>query len=167
MKRLLRNTSENLDAIFCMSGIRGKNIKVEKNLPFSFYYSTKNSSHGPRIKPIFDPTKVNKTKMGTLKLCDDWSYIPGEDDNRVPSSEINELKQFARKYLILFLLVWENKTPDELALSDYLQGDISIEEFVKELDFYKDYSKELDGVYTVQDLENVCREHDLVNFYGN
>ena len=79
---------------------------------------------------------------------------------------MTEMKSFFRKYLVLFLLVWEDKV-SEPALGDYLEGKISFSELIEMLDFYGDYSEELDDIETVDELEEFCREYKLVNFYGN
>lgn len=170
MKRIIHNQTlynQYQDAIFCMSDVRGNRIKVEKNIPFSFYYSARNSSHGPRIKPIFNPSKINKRGLGTLKLCDDWSFTPGADDANVSRKQIDQLVSFARKYLVLFLLIWDELSENEPSLGDYFEGDISLEEFIQQLTFYNDYKDQLDLIYTVDQLEDFCRENKLVNFYGN
>lgn len=162
MKRYIYNSED----IMCMSDVRGRKIKVESNVPFSFYYSAKNSSHGPRVKVAFNPDKLRIDQTGTLKLCDDWSFKSNTGE-RVSSNMMYAMKKFFRKYLVLFLLVWESKVEDEPSLGDYLEGDISFEEFIKMFDFYDEYSEELDSMYNVEELEEFCREHNLVNFYGN
>lgn len=162
MKKYLRGQ----DAIFAMSNVRGRYIKVESGIPFSFYYSPKNSSHGPRVKPVLDPDKMKMADAGTLKLCDDWAFKPGANDKRAASDIVQLMKQFFRKYLVLFLLVWDSQVDDPL-LEDYFRGDITLAEFIQDLDFYGDYSKELDRINTVSELEKFCRDNNLVNFYGN
>ena len=162
MKRWIKSCND----IFGMSNVRGKHIKVDDNVPFSFYYSPKNSIHVPRVKPVLNPDRINLQKSGTLKLCDDWEFVPGPDDKHVSKSLVENMKQFFRKYLILFLLVWDNHVDDPL-LEDYFRGDISFEEFVSNIDFYEGRKDELNQIHSVDSLENYCRSNNLVNFYGN
>ena len=149
-----------------MSNIRGKKIKVPHAQEFSFYFSGRNSSHGIRVKPIFNPDKIRSDKVGTLKLCDDWEYTPGADDKRVSKSQVAEMKQFFRDNLVLFAAVWDNQLYDS-DLEDYLYGQISLDELIHQLDFYSAYAAELDKVESVAELEDFCRENELVNMYGN
>ncbi len=162
MKKCVHSSED----IFAMSNVRGKHIKVEPKVPFSFYYSPKNGNHGPRVKPILNPEKLYLDDAGTLKLCDDWEFVPGKQDEHYSSSQLREMKEFFRKYLVLFLLVWDKHISDP-ELEDYFRRDISLAEFIQDLDFYNDYREELDDVETVAELEQICRNYNLVNFYGN
>ena len=162
MKKYLRGQ----DAIFAMSNVQGRFVTVEK-LNFSFYYSSRNSSHGPRVKVSFNPSKMRVENAGTQKLCDDWAFTGSKKAlGSISSKEIQEMQTFFRKYLIIFLLVWDFKC-DEPNPENYLTGRISFDEFIQDLDFYGDYSKELDRINTVSELEKFCRDNNLVNFYGN
>lgn len=162
MKRYI-HSSEN---IFAMSNVRGKYIKVEKDIPFSFYYSPRNSSHGPRVKPVLDPSKMNLSDTGTLELCDDWKFTPGSRDRHYSSKVVNSMKDFFRKYLVLFLLVWDMQL-DDPELEDYFRCDISLHELIADLSFYEEHKVELDKINSVTQLEDFCRKNRLVNFYGN
>ena len=162
MKRLIHSSED----IFAMSNVLGKFVKVEKKLPFSFYYSPKNSSHGPRVKPVINPEKMRISDAGTLELCDKWEFTPGQNDSAVPKKIIDEMKSFFRKYLVLFLLVWEGLADDPI-LGYYLEGRLALADFIESLDFYEDYKEDLDAIQTVAELEEFCRKHQLVNFYGN
>lgn len=133
MKRYIKSH----DDIFAMSNVRGRYIKVEKNIPFSFYYSPRNSSHGPRVKVIFNPDRMKQGLAGNLMLCGDWDFTPGENDSSVSSKEVNKMKEFFRKYLILFLLVWDGHS-DEPDPEDYFRGDIDLHELISRIDFYAD-----------------------------
>ena len=164
MKRLVYS---NEDAIFGMSNVVGRFVKVEENgLPFSFYYSPCNSSHGPRVKPVLSPNRMWLDKAGTLKLCDDWEFVPGATDKHVSASLIRTMKDFFRKYLVLFLLVWDKQVADS-DLGNYLEGKIDFSEFVEGLVFYNEYKDELDNIDSAPALEDFCRANNLVNFYGN
>lgn len=161
MKRFVHSNED----IMCMSNVRGMYVKIE-DIPFSFYYSVQNGNHGPRVKVTMDSSKLRPNRMSTLKLCDDWELIANPEDTRINHRDLNLMKFFFRKYLILFLLTWEDKV-DEPLLGDFMEGKISLQDFVKSLDFYEDYSQELDTIRDVVDLESFCKEHNLVNLYGN
>lgn len=162
MKRYISSSED----IFAMSNVRGKYIKVEKDVPFSFYYSPRNSSHGPRVKPVLNPDRMNLRETGVLRLCGDWKFTPGPYDKHHSDADVARMRDFFRKYLILFLLVWDTQVPDP-ELEDYFRGDITLKEFIQEIDFYSEYSSELDKINSVSELEQFCRDNDLVNFYGN
>lgn len=152
-----------------MSNMLDRNIKNPHNLPFSFFFSTSEGvSHGPRVKPIFDPNKLRISEAGTLKLCDDWEYIPGRRDSHVSSKEIRKMKEFFRDYLVLFLAVWQFEIEDN-DLQTYFTGGMSFDEMIHLSDLYNahDCKEELDKIHDVKSLESFCREKKLLNFYGN
>ena len=153
---------DNLDEIMCMSNLRGNKIKVPGKMPFSFYYSQKNSSHGIRVKPVFDPQRVDLKKLGTLKLCDDWKYTPGPDDKKINSKLKNQMYDFFRTYKVIFAGVWEGVIP-EGDVYEYFRGIISLNELFEECDFYSSYSSELDSISTISEFENFVRENNVFN----
>ena len=167
MKRYIHDKEEENDIILCHANVRGKKIKVGSGKqPFSFYFSGKNSNHGIRVKPIFNPDKMLASKAGTLKLCDDWEYTPGEDDKDVSSKQVEDMKGFFREYLVLFCAVWEEQL-DDPSLQDYFEGEISLHELIQQLSFYEDYKEDLDQISDVDSLETYCFKNGLVNLYGN
>ena len=149
-----------------MSNVLGRFITVEDNVPFSFYYSPRQSSHGPRVKPVLNSSNMRIGDAGTLALCGDWEFKPGRKDIHYSTKVVKSMKNFFRKYLILFLLVWDEQASDPM-LGYYLEGRISLNEFIETLDFYEDYQGELDAITNVTELEEFCRRNKLVNFYGN
>lgn len=154
------------DTIMCMSNVRGNKVRIQKNLPFSFYFSASQGNHSIRVKPMFNPTKLKDDLVGTLKLCDDWEYIPGPDDRDVSSKDIAKMKKFFRTYLVLFAATWDRQLADG-DVYDYLVGDITLPELIETFDFYNDYQEELDDITTISELEDFCRANKLVNLYGN
>lgn len=163
MKRYIRSTED----ILCMAGVRGRRIKTDPNVNFSFYYSSKNSSHGPRVKVGFDPDNIEADLLNNLQLTEEWDFTVNPKNGKIKSKDINSAKAFFKKYLILFLLVWDKQTKDELSLGDYLQGEMTLLDFIHKLKFYDEYSEELDKIQTVSELEQFCRDNKLVNMYGN
>lgn len=152
--------------IYAMSNVRGEHVKVTKGLPFSFFYSPSWTQHGPRVKVVFDPFKMREDNVGVQKLCDDWSFRRNKNDRRVSKQEIADMQEFFRKYLILFLLVWDRKS-DSPDPADYFTGRISFKQLVQNIYFYEDYKEEMDATRTVAQLEEFCRKHNLVNMYEN
>lgn len=151
---------------FAMSSVIGKFIVAEKDVPFSFYYFPKNSNYGPKVKPVLNPNRMNLSGTGVLRLCGNWKFTPGPDDKHHSDADVARMRDFFRKYLVLFLLVWDTQVPDP-ELEDYFRGDITLKEFIHEIDFYPEYSSELAKINSVSELEQFCRDNDLVNFYGN
>lgn len=163
MKRVIYSNED----IFAMSNVRGRYVKNPRSLPFSFYFSSGSGvSHDIRVNPMFNPEKLKKSLTGTLKLCDDWRYTAGSEDKNVDSKLILEMKQFFRKYLVLFCAVWDEQMQDAV-LEDYFLGNISFNTMLKDLDFYEEHKESLDNISDVSSLEAYCRLHDLVNMYGN
>lgn len=163
MKRLVSYPD---DAIMCMSNIRGRKVKNPGQLPFSFYFSNKNSNHEIRVKPVFNPDKMLFSKTGNLELYGDWNYTPGPDDKRISNKDITSMKSFFRRYIVLFCAVWDEQLTDS-DLADYFEGDINFHELLTLFDFYDDYSEELDSIKDVVELEQFCRNNNLVNLRDN
>ena len=151
----------------CMSDVRGRRIKVEPNVNFSFCYSPRNSSHGPRVKIMPDPDRIRSSEMSNLRLSGDWRFTPNWQSSRMSAKDVADVKEFFRKYLILILIAWECATEDESSIRDYLEGELSLHEFIQELKFYDEYQNELDTISSVSELEDFCRENDLINMYRN
>lgn len=150
-----------------MSCVRGKDVKNPHQLLFSFCFSSgKGAAHGPKVKPMFNPEKLKLSLTGTLKLCEDWKYIPGKDDLSIDAGGIREMKGFFREYIVLFCAVWDENLQDGV-LDDYFTGRASFEEMLKDLDFYNEYQSDLAAVHDVKSLESFCRSNNLVNMYGN
>ena len=163
MKRLIRSS----EAILAMSNVRGIHVKNPGELDFSFYFSSgAGVDHGPRVKPMFTNNKLISSLTGTLKLCDDWEYIPGSNDKHVDSQSISKMKKFFKSYIVLFCAVWDEQMQDAV-LEDWFKGSITFNEMLEDLDFYEDYKQELDNIHDVKSLEKFCRDNELVNFYGN
>lgn len=149
-----------------MANVRGNKVRVQKNLPFSFYFSSSQGEHSIRVKPMFNPTKLRDDLVGTLKLCDDWEYVPGPDDKFVSQQDVDKMKRFFRKYLVLFTATWDRQLADG-DVYDYLVGDITLPELVETFDFYEEYKEDIDELSSVSELEDFCRKNNLVNMYGN
>lgn len=169
MKRYIRSDeySEEYDDIMCMSNVLGDDVVHPGKLPFSFYYSTREGvPHSIRVKPIFNDSKMSVSRAGNLKLTDDWEYTPEAGRTHIGHSEIRYMKKFFKDNIVLFCLVWDLQVNEPL-LGKYLDGRISLQDFIQKVDFYQDYKADLDNISTVKALEDFCRSHNLVNFHGN
>lgn len=156
--------NENNDYLIEMANVLGRKVKVPHKLPFSFYFSTKNSVvHSIRVKPTFNSEKLTVNMTGTLKLCDDWEYIPGPNDKNISNRDISEMKSFFKEYIVLFCLVWEEKLNED-DVQDYLRGIIDLDELIENIEFY---TPKMKNISSIKELEKYCKENNLVNFYGN
>lgn len=155
------------DSIFAMSNVRGRYVKNPSQLPFSFYFSSGDGvTHGPRVKPQFNPERLILSLTGTLQLCDNWKYIPGKNDKDVSEKSVRQMKKFFEDYIVLFCLVWDEHMQDA-TLEDYFKGEITFNEMLQDLDFYSEHKEDLDSIKSVSALEKFCRDNNLVNMYGN
>lgn len=150
--------------IFCMSNIRGNKVVVPHKLPFSFYFSERESSHAIRVKPVFNPNRMSKSSFGTLELHGDWKYTPGPDDKNVSAKQVGLMKQFFKKYKVIFAGVWEVEIPED-SVQDYFKGIISFHQFLQECYFYDDYQEEMDKIKTIEELETFVRENNIFNMW--
>ena len=169
MKILKYNTPQ--EDILCMSNVRGRHVENPHKLPFSFFFSEGSVAdtdivHGPRVKPIFNPENFRRSLAGTLKLCDDWEFIPGKNDRNISNKDIKEMKNFFRTYLSMFCAVWDSQI-DEDYLEEYFKGQRSFDEWIQELDFYEEYKSQLDEIHDVSEFEQFCRNTKVVDLYGN
>lgn len=148
------------------TAVRGNEVKNPHKLNFSFYFSTKDSCHSIRVKPVFAPSRMQYSNAGNLDLHTDWEFMPERDDRNVDPSEIQQMKEFFRKYFILFSAVWDSQLPS-IVVKDYFEGKCTLNQLIKQTEFYSDYSSELDKIKSIEDLEEFCRDADLVDLHGN
>ena len=164
MKRSIEISSDSQDDIFCMSDLRGKDIVIPHKMPFSFFFSEKESDRAINVKPVFNPDKISKSSFGTLELHGSWKYTPEPDDRNVPKKLIIEMVQFFKEYKVLFVGVWEGVLYDG-AVIDYFRGIIDFPELLTEFDFYGEYKIEMNKLTTVADLEKFVRDNNLFNMW--
>ena len=161
------------EILFEMAGIRGKTVKNPARLPFSFYFSTKDAveskdvQHGLRVKPVFNPESIKLSELGTLKLHGDWQYIPGPNDTNIKSKYIKEMKDFFKKYKILFAAVWEHALPHDI-VEDYFRGHATFEDILPEFEFYDTYKNLINsfnghGIKTFEDIHDFVVKYNLFN----
>lgn len=159
----MKLTIKENDFMIEMANIVGNYVANPNKLSFSFYFSANNGTHSIRVKPSFNPERLIARKVGTLKLSDDWKFTPGEDDTKIKNKDIEIMKDFFRKYIVLFCAVWDMQL-SERPVQKYFEGDYTLLQVMKDMDFYNENMKSIE---TIEDLENYCRKNKLVNFYGN
>ena len=153
--------------IFGMANVRGAKVKNPGRLPFSFLFSADdNSQLGIRVKVVFNSERIIQSKTGTLKLCDDWEFIPSVEDKHLKAKDIADMKQFFRGYLVLFCAVWDEQM-QEGVLEDYFTGNTTFQEMLTDLDFYDDYVEDLANISTVEKLEEYARTTQCIDLHGN
>lgn len=164
MKRLVLDTNirEYEDEIMCMANVRGNSVSVPHSLPFSFYFSRRNSSHGIRVKVVFNPNRLNINECGNLELHSDWVYVPGHNDKGVSSKIKNQMIDFFRKYKVLFAAAWEDVIQEDI-IQDYFRGLITWNELIQSFDFYEEYKGDLDKISDVASLEQYVRKCNIFN----
>ena len=159
---------ESNDYLFELANVRGKTVKVPNKLDFSFAFTTKDCTegkdlyHGFRVKPVFNPEKINADELGTLKMFDDYEYVPGKNDRDIKEKKIKSMKEFFIDYKILFAAVWEKVLPQD-TLQDYFKGHITLEELIQEFYFYDEYEDILSEITSLDELRNVVEENNLFN----
>lgn len=164
VKIVYYDETEEMDNVLGMSNVRGCKVTVPHKLPFSFYFSPQQSSHAIRVKVLFNPNKMIPDKLGTLELHGNWEYKPGTDDTKIPNKQIREMKQFFKKYKVLFAAVWEMVLPEDI-VQFYFNGITPFSDLLTEFEFYEDYKKEMDGIDNIEELEEFVREYNLFNMW--
>ncbi len=168
MKRMIRESEE---PILCMSNIRGKYVENPGKLPFSFYFSYSEGQHDIRVKPVFNPEKISGKTVGTLKLCDDWKFVPGSQDKFIKGHDYKLMIDFFKTYHVLFCAVWDGNLSDAV-LEDWLLGKITWDEMLEEFDFWPEYEAKWNMFISeearkftpmIQNLEDFCIMYQLVN----
>ncbi len=156
--------TEQLDNVLGMSNVRGCKVKVPHELPFSFYFSPRQSSHAIRVKVLFNPNKMIPDKLGVLELHGDWKYTPGSDDKKISKKMIQKMKQFFMDYKVLFAAVWELLLPEDV-VEDYFRAIIDFSDLLAEFEFYEDYKQELNKIQSIKELESFVRKNNLFNMW--
>jgi len=109
-----------------MANVVGNKVTLEKQLPFSFHFCDKEAvhqQHGIRLKVLWNPSKAPSQADGYMKMHGDYEYVIGSKKYKPTEKEISILRDFCKKYKVLFAAVWEDKLiADDVA--DYLKGRI-------------------------------------------
>ena len=115
-----------------MANVVGNDVKLEDRLPFSFYFSNKDavhSQHGIRLKVLWNPSKSPSNADGYMEMHGDYNYISGSHKYKPTGKELSILKNFCKKYKVLFSAVWEDKL-DQSAAQKYFDGRLQFNELL-------------------------------------
>ena len=149
-----------------MANLRGNDIKIEDRLPFSIYFSTKSTvhnQHGIRLKVLWNPSRASASADGYIELHGNYTYTISSHKYKPTAKELAILRNFARKYRILFVAVWEEKLYDG-DLQDYFRGIINFKELLSR--FYDISEKQyyyINHANNLTELEEVVREYKIFN----
>lgn len=167
MKVVLRNSKA--DAIFGMSNICGDKIKVPHRVNFSMFVSIKpNIGHNCiRIKFSNKPNKMSPSNLSELilKSRNAWQFKLNKNE---PLSAVQqkEIISFVKTYLVLICMIWDAQIEATDVLS-YFKGDISLSTMISRTIFYEDNKRLLDKISSINQLEDICRTYNLVDFHKN
>lgn len=157
--------------LFEMANFLGNRISKEDNLPFSFYISSKDAVHGVygiRVKIIWNPSRMVGSADGSLALHGDYEYEVGSHKYKPTSKELNQARNFFKKYKVLMAAIWEGQINAD-DVYDYLKGNISFRNLINTFFFIEDLnieSKELYELYhckDIKDLEQWVRKYNIFN----
>ena len=150
-----------------MANALGNNIKKEKRLPFSFYFSSKKvvkGVHGIRVKILWNPSKMGQDSDGYMELHGDYDYISGSKRYKPSNNELGVARRFFKKYKVLFVAVWEDIIQDPSQLTMYLYGKISWKELMKQFDTgNQDWNFLITTSDNEEELEQLVREEGMFN----
>lgn len=153
-----------------MADIRGNDVRIEDRLPFSFYMSTKGAvrgTHAIRVKILWNPSKMGPDADGNLELHSDYEYKHFSHRYKPTAKELSLLKDFFKKYKVLFAAVWE-QVVDYEDIRDYFKGYLSFKDLLTKFDLsqYDEDSKELYDFFhckNLEELEQVVRKYSIFN----
>lgn len=150
-----------------MANALGNNIKKEKKLPFSFYFSPKKvvrGAHGIRVKILWNPSKMGPDSDGYMELHGKYDYINSPKRYKPSKNEINLARDFFKKYKVLFAAVWEDVIQDPSQVTMYLYGKISWKELMEQFDTgNSDWNFYIQTTDDMKELEQLVREENIFN----
>ena len=74
------------------------------------------------------------------------------------------MKEFFRKYKVLFAAVWEQRIYESF-ISEYFFGTITFPELLQEFDFYEEHTTEINEIQSIDELEHFVRENNIFNMW--
>lgn len=152
--------------LFEMANVLGNSVSIEHRLPFSFFFSSKGTVHGThaiRIKVCWNPSKYYSSADGYIELHGEYKYVVSSHKYKPTSKELSILRDFVRKYKVLFAAVWEEKL-DPNALQNYFAGQIKLKELISKFqDVTEKQYYELNHATNLQELEEVVRKTKAFN----
>lgn len=154
------------DYLLEMANVRGRDFSLFP-IDFSFFFSEKShvggGQHGIRVKICFDREKISGFD-GSLELFGEYEFITSSHPtHRISERKLRDIRQFFRRYKVLFAAVWEDKLYDGY-LQDYFKGRLTFNGLLKE---FKDISESdydlIQHAANIKDLEKIVRENIIFN----
>lgn len=146
-----------------MANVRGAKVKTD-NINFSFYYSDKRKvSHGIRVKIVWNPNKMSGDVDGYMELHADYNYVSSPNGKRVNNKDIDEAREFFKKYKVLFAAVWEMKLEEDV-IQDYLRKLMTLDDVKSEFHgIPEDVYTLIQQCGSIEDIESVVRKTNAFN----
>lgn len=150
-----------------MANALGNNIKKEKRLPFSFYFSPKKvvrGAHGIRVKILWNPSKMGPDSDGYMELHGNYDYISNPKRYKPSQDEINLARDFFKRYKVLFAAVWEDVIQDPSQVTMYLYDKISWKELMEQFDTgNSNWNFYIQTTDNIKELEQLVKEENMFN----
>lgn len=139
-----------------LTSLRGKDVKLE-NINFSFYFSRKWKNDKCNVKICWNRNMIT-SNFNILEIC--GNYLYRANNQIVDEKELDKVKNFFKKYKVLFAAVWEEKL-DTNDLAFFLRSQISFDEL---LDCFYNMDKNLiKGCKSLKELEECVRKYHIFN----
>ena len=146
-----------------MANLVGKTVKTDK-INFSFYFSDKfGVTHGIRVKVVWNENKMQSDNNGYLELHGDYNYINSPGSKKLSEKEINNAREFFKKYKVLFAAGWECEI-DLNWIVDYFRQKCTFNELLDAFDDLSDeHNKFIHQAKDIADLEKIVRQYNIFN----
>lgn len=149
-----------------MTNVRGMDVKLTPNLPFSFHFCNKDAvhqQHGIRVKIIWNPSRAPYSADGYMELHGDYDYTAGSHKYNPTAEELKIARDFFKKYKVLFAAAWENVLYDAKPMQDYFEGRLSFKELLAMFDLRgRDYYN-VNHCKSLEELEACVRKNKIFN----
>lgn len=105
---------------------------------------------------------MTATPDGQLELHGSYDYVAFSHKYKPTSKELDTLRDFCKKYKVLFAAIWECKL-DPNDFIDYLEGRKSLNELLSTFELKgKDYYN-VNHCSSIEELETCVRENKIFN----
>lgn len=148
-----------------MANMRGNDVKLHKQLPFSLFISNKktvHNSHAIRVKVLWNPNKMTSTPDGQLELHGNYNYEKYAHKYEPTSKELNELINYCKKYKVFLSAIWECVL-DANDFIDYQRGTIGFKELLSYFDLGERNYYDVNHCESIEELEGVVRKNKIFN----
>ena len=100
---------------------------------------------------------------GYMELHGDYDYVSSPGGKRVSNKDIDEAREFFKKYKVLFAAVWEMKLEEDV-IQDYLRKLITLDDVKSEFhDIPEDVYTRIQQCNSIDEIENVVRKTNAFN----